>query len=129
MRQGVDVVYESVGGEVFDAAVNNLATHGRLIVIGFTSGYQDGSGWTTAPGAPAGKRGATPLPAKILAKSLSLRGFFLNNFVREWKPHMGPAPHPPPVQCPDPWSHCTAQRDSSDSRNRRAGSAGRPAAR
>jgi len=36
----VDVVYESVGGEMFDAALNNMAKHGKLIVIGFTSGYQ-----------------------------------------------------------------------------------------
>jgi len=35
---GVDVVYESVGGEMFDTAVNALAMHGRLIVIGWISG-------------------------------------------------------------------------------------------
>jgi NADPH-dependent curcumin reductase CurA len=32
--KGVDVVYESVGGEFFDVAVRNLATKGRLIIIG-----------------------------------------------------------------------------------------------
>mmetsp|Transcript_33517 Transcript_33517/g.79290 ORF Transcript_33517/g.79290 Transcript_33517/m.79290 type:complete len:348 (+) Transcript_33517:116-1159(+) len=87
--KGVDVVYESVGGEIFDAALNNMAVRGKLIVIGFTSGYQDGSGWGTQTGVASGKKAPTPLPAKILAKSLSLRGFFLNDYAREWKPHMG----------------------------------------
>jgi len=41
---GVDVVYESVGGMQFDAAVNNLAVKGRLVVIGFIGGCQDGTG-------------------------------------------------------------------------------------
>jgi hypothetical protein len=37
--KGVDVVYEGVGGDMFDVALNNLAVKGRLIVIGFISGY------------------------------------------------------------------------------------------
>ena len=32
--KGVDVVYECIGGEMFDACVNNLAVKGRLVVIG-----------------------------------------------------------------------------------------------
>lgn len=32
-------VYEGVGGDMFDIALNNLAVKGRLIVIGFISGY------------------------------------------------------------------------------------------
>jgi len=78
---GVDVVYESVGGKLFDASVNNLAVKGRLVVIGFMSGYQDGTGWT-GTGKPQ-----KPLPPKLLSKSASVRGFFLNNYAEEWKPH------------------------------------------
>ena len=37
---GVDVVYESVGASFFDIALNNLAKKGRLVVIGFISGYK-----------------------------------------------------------------------------------------
>jgi prostaglandin reductase 3 len=37
---GVDLVFEPVGGETFKAAVQNIAVHGR--VIGFTSGYLEG---------------------------------------------------------------------------------------
>ena len=41
---GVDVVYESVGGEVYNTCVNRLAIKGRLIVIGYISGYQSPMG-------------------------------------------------------------------------------------
>ncbi len=34
---GLDLVMDSVGGETFDALVDNLAPHGRLVVCGFTS--------------------------------------------------------------------------------------------
>lgn len=86
--KGIDAVYESVGGEQFEAAVNNLAVKGRLVVIGFISGYQDGSGWTGAADAAGGAGGKTPLVAKLLGKSASVRGFFLNNYAKQWKPHM-----------------------------------------
>ncbi|CAE7479303.1 Zadh2 [Symbiodinium sp. KB8] len=66
--KGVDIVYESVGGSMFDAAVRNLATHGRLIA------------------GPATSR--TPWPAMLLAKSASVRGFFLNDFADLWAEHM-----------------------------------------
>ncbi|MHC6223339.1 NADPH:quinone oxidoreductase family protein [Pseudomonas sp. X10] len=36
--QGVDVVYDPVGGELFEQAVRSLAWNGRLLVVGFASG-------------------------------------------------------------------------------------------
>ena len=36
--RGVDVVLDTVGGEVFDAALRALAWRGRMVVIGFASG-------------------------------------------------------------------------------------------
>lgn len=75
--QGVDVIYESVGGSVFDLAVNCLATKGRLLVIGFISGYQSASGLQPV-------RGAT-IPAKLLQKSASIRGFFLPHFLSDYR--------------------------------------------
>lgn len=36
--RGVDVVYECVGGEIFDACARNMAWNGRLLVVGFASG-------------------------------------------------------------------------------------------
>ena len=35
---GVNLVYDSVGGDVFDQSLRCMAWHGRLVVIGFTSG-------------------------------------------------------------------------------------------
>lgn len=36
--QGVDVIFDPVGGELFDQAVRGLAWNGRLLVVGFASG-------------------------------------------------------------------------------------------
>ncbi|AVH36353.1 NADPH:quinone oxidoreductase [Pseudomonas monteilii] len=36
--QGVDVIYDPVGGELFEQAVRGLAWNGRLLVVGFASG-------------------------------------------------------------------------------------------
>ncbi|XP_061529873.1 prostaglandin reductase 3-like [Phycodurus eques] len=73
---GIDVVYESVGGSTLELAVNCLAKKGRLIVIGFISGYQSASGIPQF-------RGAT-LPVKLLQKSASIRGFFLPHFISDY---------------------------------------------
>ncbi|XP_021070204.1 prostaglandin reductase 3 [Mus pahari] len=78
--EGVDVVYECVGGAMFDLAVNALATKGRLIVIGFISGYQSPTGLSPVK--------AGVLPAKLLKKSASLRGFFLNHYFSKYQAAM-----------------------------------------
>jgi NADPH2:quinone reductase len=36
--KGADVIYDPVGGEVFDESVRSIAFEGRLLVVGFTSG-------------------------------------------------------------------------------------------
>jgi NADPH2:quinone reductase len=38
--KGVDVILESVGGEVFEKSLKSLARDGRLVAIGFSSGVQ-----------------------------------------------------------------------------------------
>lgn len=78
--EGVDVVYESVGGPMFDLAVDSLATKGRLLVIGFISGYQSPTGLSPVK--------ATALPAKLLKKSASLQGFFLNHYFSKYQAAM-----------------------------------------
>lgn len=75
--KGIDVVYESVGGSILELAVNSLANKGRLIVIGFISGYQSASGVPPF-------RGGT-LPVKLLQKSASIRGFFLPHFLGDYR--------------------------------------------
>ncbi|XP_053324336.1 prostaglandin reductase 3 [Spea bombifrons] len=75
--EGVDVVYESIGGEMFDMLVNCLAINGRLIIIGFISGYQSSHGILPVK--------ASALPAVLLRKSASVQGFFLNHYLSQYK--------------------------------------------
>lgn len=36
--QGADVIYDPVGGDLFDEAIRSIAWNGRLLVVGFASG-------------------------------------------------------------------------------------------
>lgn len=78
--KGVDIVYESVGGEMFNTCLNALAIHGHLVVIGMISQYQGESGWKPS--------NYTGLCEKILSKSQSVAGFFLMNYPHLWRIHM-----------------------------------------
>lgn len=80
--KGVDLVFESVGGDMFETCVNNIARKGRIIVIGAIAGYQDSSSWKHKA-----TKATTPLPSKLLAKSASVRGFFLNDYFSESQKH------------------------------------------
>jgi len=73
--QGLDVVYECVGGDTFNTAVQHIALHGRIIVIGSISSYQDGS-TAVAFKEPGGR----PLPMFLLVRSASIHGFFLPHY-------------------------------------------------
>lgn len=79
--KGVDIVYESVGGEMFDICVDSLAIKGRLIIIGYITSYENDRGFIPS------KVSAT-LPARLLPKSASVRGFFLNHYVHDWAPYI-----------------------------------------
>jgi NADPH2:quinone reductase len=57
--RGADVIYDPVGGDLFDASVRLLAWEGRLLVVGFASGR--------IPQAPANI---------LLVKNCSVVGFF-----------------------------------------------------
>lgn len=48
--QGIDLVYECVGGKMLETAVNSLAIHGRIVIIGMISGYVDQSFGAKAKG-------------------------------------------------------------------------------
>ena len=61
---GIDVIYEAVGGDMFQAAVDAVAVQGRLLIIGMMSQY--GEGWPLAD-----HRG---LPEKLLKKGATLQG-------------------------------------------------------
>eukprot|EP00003_Mantamonas_plastica_P032335 TRINITY_DN8753_c0_g1_i1.p1 TRINITY_DN8753_c0_g1~~TRINITY_DN8753_c0_g1_i1.p1 ORF type:complete len:180 (-),score=68.42 TRINITY_DN8753_c0_g1_i1:2-541(-) len=78
---GLDIVYECVGGDMFETSLNHLAVKGRLIVIGSISSYKGDHMWGS-------RTSKTPIALKLLAKSASVRGFFLNNYIRDWKTHL-----------------------------------------
>lgn len=78
--RGVDIIYESVGGEMFDLCLNALAVHGRLVVIGMISQYQGEEGWKP--------KNYTGLCEKILAKSQTVAGFFLVQHAHMWQDHL-----------------------------------------
>lgn len=63
--RGVDVVYDPVGGEVFDASLRCTAPDGRLLAIGFASG--------TVPQVPANH---------LLVKNLSVIGVYWGAYRR-----------------------------------------------
>ena len=68
--KGADVIYDPVGGDVFDQSLRCIAWEGRLLVVGFTSGR--------IPSAPANL---------ALLKSCDIVGVFWGAFV-ERTPHM-----------------------------------------
>ncbi len=67
---GIDVYFDNVGGDVFEAALFNMNNFGRIACCGAVSQY-DGS----AP--PHGPRG---IPGLIVTKRLNVRGFIVSDF-------------------------------------------------
>ncbi|GAB4818806.1 hypothetical protein N2152v2_005852 [Parachlorella kessleri] len=76
--KGVDVVYESVGGDMFETCLNALAVGGRLVVIGMMSQYM--AGWQ-----PSHYKGVNE---KLLMKSASITGFFLIQHTNLFRAHL-----------------------------------------
>lgn len=63
--QGVDVIYDPVGGDLFEEAFRSIAWNGRMLVVGFASG--------TIPALPANL---------TLLKGASLVGVFWGSFAQ-----------------------------------------------
>jgi NADPH-dependent curcumin reductase CurA len=76
--RGVDIIFESVGGEFFDIALKSLAVRGRLIVIGMMSTY-------SAAGGMAGDNVNT---IKLLGTSRTVAGFFMPDYSELFASHM-----------------------------------------
>ncbi len=64
--RGVDVVYDPVGGDVFDLSTRAIAPEGRMLVIGFASGR--------IPSVPANR---------ILLKDISIVGVHWGQYVQQ----------------------------------------------
>jgi NADPH-dependent curcumin reductase CurA len=67
---GVHVYFDNVGGDVFEAALFNMANHGRIVCCGAVSQYDD-----LPP--PHGPRG---VPGLIVTKRLRVEGFVVMDF-------------------------------------------------
>jgi len=67
---GIDVYFDNVGGDVFEAALFNMANHGRVVCCGAVSQYDK------AP-PPHGPRG---VPGLIVTKRLKVEGFVVMDF-------------------------------------------------
>jgi len=68
---GIDVYFDNVGGEIFEACLFNMANHGRIACCGAVSSY-DG------PAPPHGPRG---VPGLIVTRRLKLEGFVVSDFA------------------------------------------------
>jgi hypothetical protein len=70
---GIDVYFDNVGGDIFEAALFNMANHGRIVCCGAVSQYDD------AP-PPHGPRG---VPGLIVTKRLKVQGFVVMDFYAD----------------------------------------------
>lgn len=75
--QGINLIFENVGGKLFDTCVQHLARFGRIVVCGFVSEYlqQD---TITAP----------RIYHQLLWKSASIRGFLFSDFPDHIPTHL-----------------------------------------
>jgi len=81
--KGVNVIYESVGGQMFDTCMNALAVFGRMVVIGMISQYTEGEGGSWKPANHPG------LCEKLLWKSQTVTGFLLLHYTKMYQDHIG----------------------------------------
>jgi len=72
--KGIDVYFENVGGEVWDAVFPLLNNFARIPVCGLIAHYNDTE-------APAGPDKTTRLMRAILTKRLTIRGFIVTDFA------------------------------------------------
>jgi NADPH-dependent curcumin reductase CurA len=68
---GIDVYFDNVGGDIFEACLFRMNNHGRIVCCGAVSQY-DG-----AP-SPHGPRG---VPGLIVTRRLTVRGFIFTDFA------------------------------------------------
>jgi len=79
--RGIDVVYESIGGKIFETCLNRLAIGGRMLVIGYINSYHSPAGIDRA------HRDST-MVTKLMLKSATVSGFFLMNHREHYAEHL-----------------------------------------
>lgn len=76
--KGIDVVFENVGGDIFEAAIWNLAFNARIALCGMIADYN-----APPEEMPAGPRGL----AMLIGRSARMQGFIVANYpelMRDW---------------------------------------------
>lgn len=73
-RDALNLAIDTVGGEVFDAFLDNLAPHGRLVVAGVAQDMDAGPELVTAP----------RVAHKLYYKAASIRGFMNGLLTAHW---------------------------------------------
>jgi NADPH-dependent curcumin reductase CurA len=68
---GIDVYFDNVGGDVFEACLFGMNTHGRIACCGAVSSYD---------GAPP-RHGPRGVPGLIVTKRLTVTGFIVSDFA------------------------------------------------
>ncbi|MEL6414446.1 MAG: NADP-dependent oxidoreductase [Pseudomonadota bacterium] len=72
LPDGIDVYFDNVGGEILDAAMDNLAMHARIVLCGSISEYT--------------RERPYPLPnyTRLRRTDSQMRGFFVYNHLKDW---------------------------------------------
>ncbi|HGE6660390.1 TPA: NADP-dependent oxidoreductase [Serratia marcescens] len=70
---GIDVLFDNVGGDILAACVPHMAKQGRIVCCGAVSQYDTAS----PPAAPAG------IPGLLIVNSLTMQGFLLADFLQQ----------------------------------------------
>jgi NADPH-dependent curcumin reductase CurA len=69
---GIDIFYDNVGGDVLQAAVDNMARHGRIVLCGQIAGYNDDR-------PVEGPRNMM----RIIYGSVTMQGFLMGDYANE----------------------------------------------
>lgn len=78
--KGIDVNFENVGGEIFEAALRNMRNFGRIVLCGMIANYNDAE-------AQPGPRGM----ASMIGKRLTMRGFIVTDHPETCKEYVAKA--------------------------------------
>ncbi|GFS97673.1 prostaglandin reductase 3 [Nephila pilipes] len=80
--KGVNAIWETIGGKVFEDCLKNLATKGRLLIVGGISGYKTESKEAFT------KLDLATLPEQLLFKSAAVQGFILSHYAECIGPYL-----------------------------------------
>ena len=78
--KGIDVNFENVGGDIFEAALWNMRSHGRIVLCGMVANYNDER-------AEPGPRGMM----SVIGKRLTIRGFIVTDHPDACKQYVAKA--------------------------------------